>query len=136
MVRDSKDLKEKLTLFQQIKEELDLYSMIEQKFFYPALSSFDEVSDMIDQSYDEHDSISDLVEEIDLMEVEAIEGDNFDTSIDEFDDMVEELRAMMLNHIEREERELFPEIAQLLDEDDLVAIGNQMTEVRGLGMAA
>lgn len=136
LVQNSPDLSEKLTLFQQIKEELDLYSLVEQKIFYPALSQFDEVSDLIDQSYDEHDEIADLVEEIDQMEVEAIEGDHFDTTMDEFDDAITELRDMYGRHIEREERELYPEIAQLLSDDDLLAIGNEMNEIRSLGMAA
>ena len=136
LVQGSPDLNEKLTLFQEIKEELDLYAMLEQKIFYPALSRFDEVSEMIDRCYDEHDEVSDLVEEIDQMEVDAVEGDNFDTAIDEFDDAIAELRDMYSRHIDREERELYPQIAQLLSEDDLTAIANEMNEIRSLGMAA
>lgn len=141
MIRNSRDLNEKLTLFQELKDELDLHSVMEEKVLYPVLSTYDEVSDMLDRAYDVHDEISDLVEEIDQMEVGAVEGDideggTYDTTIDEFDDAIDELQGLFIQHCDQNENELYPEVNELLDDDDLVAIGNSMNELRSLGLAA
>jgi hemerythrin superfamily protein len=144
LFRNSPDLNEKLTLFQELKDELGLYGILEQKVLYPQICDFDDLTDILDTSFDEHDEMNDLADEIDQMEVEAVEGDEdeggaYDSTPDasaEFDDAVDELRSVFLRHVEREERELFPQISELLSEDDLVSLGNQMNELRSLGMAA
>lgn len=136
LVRNSPDLSEKLTLFQELKDELEVHALVEEKIFYPAVATFDEVAELLDRVFDTHDEISDWIEDIDQMEVEAIEGEQFDTTIDEFDDAIDELRVLYARHVDQNEKELYPEVTELLDEDDLIALANQVNEVRGLGLAA
>ena len=117
---------EKQSIFQKVKEELDLYSLIEQHTLYPALSDGNELVKLIDRSYDEHDDMSDRAEEINQME----------NATQEFDSAVQDLADVFDRHVENEECDLFPKVATLLNGDDLILLGNEINELRGLGMAA
>lgn len=123
---NASSLNEKLILFQQIKEDMELHSIIEEKVFYPALSRFYELTDLIDRSYEDHDEIEDLIEEVDQME-----PDNGD-----FNDAVNELRGIFSRHVEEEERRVFIEARKLLSEDELSDMASEMNQLRSLRLAA
>jgi len=138
----SERLNEKLTLFQQIKEELELHSFVEEKVFYPALSKFYELSDIIDTCYDEHDEMSDLVDEIDQMEPESDElavgdPDRYPEKYPEkYSDAVEELYLIFQRHVKEEESEVFRGARDLLNPEQLEDLASEMNQLRGLGQVA
>jgi len=147
---DSDQLEEKLTLFQQIKDELEQHSFLEEKIFYPALSKFYELTDLIDTSYEELDEMEDLAEDIEQMEPDtedlatSEDGGNFieepsaeqSAVTNRYDEAVEELRLMFQRHMDQVEREIFPDARDLLDPDELENLATEMNEVRTIGKAA
>jgi hemerythrin superfamily protein len=125
----SRKIGERLTLFQQIRDEVDLHSMLEERVFYPALSKFDALTAVIDQFYDQHDEMGDIIEEIDQMEPE-------EENYDELNDAVHELTELFQQHTELEERELYERAGEFLNQDTLVELADRMNELRGLSKAA
>jgi iron-sulfur cluster repair protein YtfE (RIC family) len=135
LVRRTGALNEKLTLFQEIKEELELHIFIEEKIFFPALSKFDKMTRSLDQAYEEVDEISDILDEVDQMELESVDGTP-PKSLIEFDEAVEELNTMFAEHLENTAIDLFPAISKYLDAEDLTALANEINAIRSLGLAA
>lgn len=103
---------------QQVFEELELHSRIEQEIFYPALRSKSgkDAKDLVKQSYNEHGEIDDLVAELRAIDI----------SDPDFDDKFQELMEDVEEHIDEEEMEMFPK-AQILGKE-LENLGRQMEE--------
>ncbi|HLE01800.1 MAG TPA: hemerythrin domain-containing protein [Bdellovibrionota bacterium] len=116
---DSKELKREI--FDRIKDDLDLHAHIEETVFYPAFADRDEFEEIIDESYDEHQEMTDLLEEID------------ETDIDDetlFDDDIEELAENFEYHVSKEEAEFFPIVGRALTKSQLEDLGRLLDEAR------
>ena len=106
-------------LFVQLKQALTLHTQIEEKFFYPALSQFEETKDIVEEAYKEHQEVDDLLAEISALSP----GD------EEFLDQIGELKDKIEHHVSEEEDELFPEAERLLGKSRLLELGRQMEEM-------
>src|SRR5215213_3310809 len=51
-------------LFDRLKGALTLHTKLEEQIFYPALENFDETRDIIQESYEEHRKVDQLLAEI------------------------------------------------------------------------
>ena len=103
-------------LFRQLKQALTLHTQMEEKFFYPALSEFEETSEFVEEAYKEHREVDDLLAEI----------SNSSPGDDEFLDQISELKQMLEHHVSEEEDELFPDAEKLLGETKLLKLGEEM----------
>ena len=61
---ESADGKQKLSVFAEIKTELELHTHIEEKIFYPALEEPKETHDLTLEAYEEHDVVKRLLQEL------------------------------------------------------------------------
>ena len=100
-------------LFGRLKESLDLHAEVEEAIFYPALESFDETKQLIEESYEDHNQIKDLLHSI-------------SPGNDQWEDQIRDLRKKVLQHAEEEEHELFPKAEALLGAEGLVRLGDQI----------
>ena len=113
-------------LFMRLKHALTLHTQIEEKIFYPALRDHDETSDMIEESFREHEEVDQL-----LAEMTALNPRN-----DDFTDKLVELRDAVEHHVDEEESEMFPKAEKILGRERLVEMGRQMQQMKQSQSAA
>lgn len=114
------DASAKKRLYDQIRSELLLHAQIEESLFYPACAAFPELKEQIDDSYLEHAEVKDL-----LIEMESKSG------TEEAESILDELIESVQDHVQEEEKNLFPKVRQLLGQDKLDALGQKIAEMRG-----
>src|SRR5437899_2510588 len=71
---------ERRAVFQQIRSELEQHTRVEETIFYPAFSQYESFDEILDDSYQEHQDIQDMIDEM-----VALADD------EEFTDMLEDL---------------------------------------------
>lgn len=110
--------KAKLSVFDQIKTELELHTHIEEKIFYPALEEPEETHDLTLEAYEEHAVVKTLLKELSRAK----------TANDEWEAQAKVLRENVEHHVEEEENELFPKADNALSAEDLTDLGERMQE--------
>jgi len=108
--------KAKLQVFEQIRTELELHTLIEETYFYPALEKPKQTHDLTLEAYEEHDVVKNL-----LQELSGSRNPN-----DEWEAQAKVLRENVEHHVEEEENELFPKAQQVLSGDEVEELGDQM----------
>lgn len=107
---------EKVDLFEQLADKLAAHATIEEKIFYPAIVTQDN-RELLIEFTEEHLAVKRLL--ADLMELDA--GD------EHFDAKLSLLKEDFRRHAhEEEEGKVFPEVEELMDEDELAALGNEL----------
>ena len=98
----------KRTLAAQVFLELETHAQLEENIFYPAVNEgTDEGPDLVKDSVQEHETVHQLIQEL--------QGMAHDT--DEFDAKFQELIQHVGHHVMEEESEMFPLAEQELSED-------------------
>jgi iron-sulfur cluster repair protein YtfE (RIC family) len=95
-------------LFARLKQELELHTQIEEKYFYPALRDRKETKELVEEALEEHSNVKQLLQELDQTE-------------DKTDDWAEQLAKLQKDvehHVAEEETELFPLARQVLDQKE------------------
>jgi hemerythrin superfamily protein len=115
---DASDDDEKQDLAQQICTALSVHAQVEEEIFYPAArEALDEEDlDLVNEADVEHESIKQLVAEV---EDSTPDDDHFDARIKVIGEYVR-------HHVKEEENELFPKLEER--ELDRRALGAQMAE--------
>ena len=108
--------KQKLTVFDQIKTELELHTHIEEKIFYPALEEPKETHDLTLEAYEEHDVVKRLLQELGRAR----------TANDEWEAKAKVLRENVEHHVEEEEGELFKKAGKALGAEEIESLGEEM----------
>jgi hemerythrin superfamily protein len=125
LINQTADSAEKREIFNQIREELELHAQVEESIFYPACQEFEEVQDQLEEALEEHNTIKDLLEEIE---------DTTDT--EEVTDLIDELIETVQHHVEEEEDEFFPKIRDLMDKSQLEQLAILMADAKEDAQAA
>ena len=114
--KESRNDEEMAALVGSICNALTVHAEIEEELFYPAIRELPEAGDMIDEAAVEHQSIKDLVTQLEAMRP----GDDL------FEAKVKVLSEYVKHHVKEEESEIFPEAK---DSDiDLEALGRKLAE--------
>lgn len=103
-------------LFAQIKQELDVHANAEEKVFYPRLKEIAEMRDITFEAIEEHQEIKNL-----LAELETMSADD-----DDWEDTISELRDTVEHHVEEEEGEMFPQVREILSQEEINQLGKQL----------
>src|SRR5215208_3133684 len=90
--------KTKISVFNQIKTELELHTQLEEKIFYPALEKPSETHDLTLEAYEEHDVVKKLLRELSRAK----------TPNEEWEAKAKVLQENVEHHVEEEENQLFP----------------------------
>lgn len=114
-LQEADDLAQKHEFFEMIRDELLLHARVEETAFYPTFKNRSGFEEMIEESYQEHEEVKDL-----LAEIEASDDE------DELNQLLDELQESVDQHVDFEEGELFPKIEELLDEQALLQLGQQL----------
>jgi hypothetical protein len=113
---ESADGKQKLSVFAEIKTELELHTHIEEKIFYPALEEPKETHDLTLEAYEEHDVVKRLLQELSRAR----------SANEEWEAKAKVLRENVEHHVEEEENELFKKASKALSRDEIETLGEQM----------
>jgi len=103
-------------LFATIKGELAVHETIEEEIFYPALKDHPKAEDIVLEGFEEHHVVDVLMGELEALDV---------------DDERWGAKALVMkenieHHIEEEEGDMFKKARQVLDRDELEALGRRM----------
>ena len=104
-------------LFAQIKGELTVHEIIEEEIFYPALKAHPKTKEIALEGYEEHHVVD--------MVMAEIEGLPFDD--ERWGAKFTVMKENIEHHIEEEEDQMFKQARQVFDEDELEALGEQMS---------
>ena len=103
-------------LMDQIAQELEIHSTVEEEIFYPAVKNVRGGQSVVREAESEHKKVDSLVAEAQGMSMET----------DEVMEKVEELRDAVIHHATEEEREMFPVAEDGLGEQQLEELGEQL----------
>jgi hemerythrin superfamily protein len=105
---------------EQVFVELEIHAQLEETVFYPAFEAAadEEGKQLIEEARQEHQTVKDLIAELRDLAV-----------TDKFDARFRELMENVEHHVQEEEREMFPEAAELLAEDD-AELMDEMQEMK------
>ncbi len=108
--------KQHLQLFEKIKTELEIHTQIEETIFYPVLEQQEDLKDMVLEALEEHKQVKTLLREITAL---AKGSEKFDAKLKVMGENVE-------HHVGEEEEEMFPKVEKLIQQQELVRLGNEM----------
>jgi hemerythrin-like domain-containing protein len=113
--------KTRTELLKKIEMELRVHTALEEEVFYPALreAGGKEELKMFHEAKEEHRAVTALVLP-DLLETEP-------GSV-EFSGRIKVLKELLEHHIEEEESEMFPDVSELLGEEELTNLGQKMAD--------
>lgn len=109
----------------QICKELTVHAKIEEQIFYPAVKeatgrNHKEERDMVLEAVEEHALVKHVIADL-----EAI-----DASDETYKPKLKVLTEIVEDHVKEEERELFPGVREMIDEDELLDLGRRMAELK------
>ncbi len=103
-------------LFDEIADKLAVHAAIEEHHFYPAVRA-KRTEDILLESLEEHLGIKRVI--ADLMDTDA-DDETFSAKLTVLQEQVE-------HHVKEEETDLFPKVKGLFDDEQLEAIGQEMS---------
>lgn len=112
--------------FSRLKNALKAHTKIEEEIYYPALEEFEESEDLIDEAYQEHSDVDQLLEEMSSTGV----------SSEDFQDLLMQLKESINHHVQEEEEEIFPLSENLLGIAVLEEMGENAQSLKSRADAA
>jgi len=106
-----------LALFGRLKSALTLHTLIEEQIFYHPLANLEEAKELIEESYDEHRTVDEL-----LVKMSVPSQD--------WQAVLSELKTALQHHVRKEESELFPKAELLLGRQQLQEMGRQIMNIK------
>jgi len=103
-------------LFEQIKEELEIHTHIEETIFYPKMLEEEELKDLVLEGIEEHHQVK-----IFLREIASLTDDS-----EKFEPKLKVLIEDVTHHVQEEEGEMFPKIREIFDEKELEELGDEL----------
>ncbi len=108
-------------LFDQLKNELETHTQIEETIFYPALEGPEETKDITLEAYEEHNVVKTLLQELqETSKDDETWGAKFSV-----------LKENVEHHVEEEEGEMFNKAKKALDRDQLESLGDRISDAKG-----
>ncbi len=108
---------ERKHLMQQIANDLELHTRIEEDIFYPAIREIEakKAEEMVLEAYEEHHVVKLVLKEL----------PGVDPADERFHAKMTVLKELVKHHVEEEEKEMF-KLAKKIDDDEMERIGEQM----------
>jgi hemerythrin superfamily protein len=109
----------------QICAELTVHAQIEEQIFYPAVKertgrNHKEERDLVLESVEEHALVKHVIKDL-----QAIGPDD-----ESYKPKVKVLKEIVEDHVKEEERELFPGVREMMSEEELVQLGERMSQLK------
>jgi len=110
---------ERRRLMDEISAKLTMHTKLEEEIFYPAVREVPtkKAEEMVLEAYEEHHVVKLVLAELPRVDPED----------ERFEAKMTVLKEMVEHHVEEEEDEMF-KLADKIDEDELEALGERLTE--------
>jgi hemerythrin superfamily protein len=120
--RAREDAEKKSMLFEQVKDELQMHTKVEEEIFYPAVEDLpiERAKDDIERSIQDHEEVDALLDELQSLSPEDAD----------FDEKMTELMDAVRSHIQLEHEEVFKVARAGLGEERLKEMGREMEEFK------
>ena len=109
------------SLLEEIENELRIHTTIEEEIFYPAFREAASKKDDTKLYYE-------AVEEHHVVDLVMPEIEKGEAGSPEFAAKAKVLKDLVEHHAGEEEKEMFPRARKLMDKDELVTLGEQLTQ--------
>jgi iron-sulfur cluster repair protein YtfE (RIC family) len=96
----------RMNLLRHIQSDLELHMRIEEEIFYPECARHEQLHDVVEQSFQDHDEVRKQIAE--LLTIRP--------SSKKFSSLVGEVIRNIERHVMTEENEVFPEIRDVMDD--------------------
>ncbi len=106
--------------FDKLDNILIIHARAEELVLYPQSRNCEDTVELIDKGQKEHAKSDQM-----LLELKSISPNK-----PEFKQKISELQEFMLNHLDEEEKELFPKVRQCLNDETLEQLGDQLKETK------
>jgi iron-sulfur cluster repair protein YtfE (RIC family) len=103
-------------LFQTLKRDLEAHETIEEEILYPALKEHAKTKEIALEAYEEHHVVDSILGEL---EATPVDDETWGAKLTVMKENLE-------HHIEEEEKEMFKQARQVIDEAELDAMGERM----------
>lgn len=105
--------------------ELTVHAQIEEQIFYPA------VKERAGRNHrDERDLVLESVEEHALVKHVVSDLRGLDAGDESYKPKLKVLKEIVEQHVKEEEREMFPGVRELMDEEELIELGQQLQQMK------
>ncbi len=101
--------------FFKIKAKTDPHLLGEEKLFYPQLQQKDELRELVNHAYEEHNEIKSISSEL----------ENMDAGSSNWASKIKELNESVSHHVDEEENKVFPAAQKALSQDKAQQIAQQ-----------
>lgn len=119
-VEKEKDTEQRISMFEQLIDELTIHERIEEEIFYPALQKLPNAKEDVLESFEEHHLVDQIVTGL----------DNTPISAETWPAKFTVLRENVEHHIGDEEEKLFPKAEKLLGREKLGELGVKMADLK------
>ena len=109
-------VKTRQELFAKIKQELLVHERLEEELLYPALKEHDKTKEVSLEGYEEHHVVNEIMAEL---EETPVDDEKWAAKFSVMKENIE-------HHIEEEEDEMFKKGRQVLDKEQIEALGDRM----------
>jgi len=121
-VEKTENARERRQLMEQISQQLELHTQIEEEMFYPAVrESGKKAEEMIDEAYEEHHVVKLVLKELPQVDPE---DERFQAKMTVLSELIE-------HHVEEEEGEMFKIAEKTLGKERLTELGDEMAQRAG-----
>jgi hemerythrin superfamily protein len=107
-------------LFARLVRAVEAHSQAEEDVFYGVLEQEEALADRIEDARQEHDDVDEMLEEI----------DELSPSDPDWMDRIQELRQLIVRHVEEEEGELFARAREILDPAEASRLGQEFLRAK------
>ena len=118
MTRDTERRKE---LFNEIKDEIEVFTKAEEALVYPTLRRHEELQDIVHEAYEEHRQAKMLIRKIESL---IADNEDFDTRLKMLGDNLE-------RHFEEVENVMFTRGKTIFDSEQLELLGQDLEIAKG-----
>jgi hypothetical protein len=107
-------------LFSKIKQEMLVHERLEEELLYPTLKEHDKTKEVSLEGYEEHHLVNEIMAEL---EETPVDDEKWGAKFSVMKENVE-------HHIEEEEDEMFKKARQVLDKEQIEALGERMAALK------
>lgn len=110
------DVNRREDLFFSLSRELDVHTLAEEKFLYSQMRNHESSRELTLESYDDHKEVRRLLGELEAMDMGA----------PEWTAKCRMLKETVVQHMDTEERELFPLAKRAIDDEEAAGIAEDI----------
>jgi hemerythrin superfamily protein len=121
-LEDTSSYGERRDIVNEVIRELSIHASIEELVLYPSVrEALPEGDSLADEALEEHREVKSVLADLDAIDPSDPQYDA------EFRGLIRDVR----HHVEEEEREMFPMLASVIPEEELMEMGRKMEDAKG-----